>query len=63
MDWEIELISLYLFVCKHYQKSLSIYCQRMSNYSALNFSDEEAITIYLYGVIEGAQSTTPYLKY
>jgi hypothetical protein len=53
MDWEVELISLYLFVCKHYQKNLSIYCQRMSNYSDLNCSDEEAITLYLYGVIEG----------
>ena len=53
MDWEVELISLYLFVCKHYQDKLSLYCQRMTNYADLKFSDEEAITLYLYGVIEG----------
>ena len=53
MDWEVELISLYLFVCKHYQNNLSNYCQRMSNYTDLKFSDEEAITLDLYGVIEG----------
>lgn len=53
MDWEVELISLYLFVCKHYQNNLSHYCQRMTNYADLKFSDEEAITLYLYGVIEG----------
>lgn len=53
MDWEIELISLYLFICKHYRSHLSVYCQRMANYSNLQFSDEEAITLYLYGIIEG----------
>ena len=30
----------------------TVYCQRMSNYTDLKFSDEEAITLYLYGVIE-----------
>lgn len=53
MNWEVELISLYLFVCKHYQNKLSFYCQRMTNYADLKFSDEEAIALYLYGVIEG----------
>lgn len=46
MDWEVELISLYLFVCKHYQNNLSNYCQRMSNYVDLKFSDEEAVTLW-----------------
>jgi hypothetical protein len=63
MDWEVELISLYLFVCKHYQQSLSIYCQRMSNYSALNFSDEEAITLYLYRIIEGCRTQKSIHRY
>jgi hypothetical protein len=51
MDWEVEFISLYLFVYKHYQNNLSNYCQRMSNYTNLKFSGEEAITHYLYGVV------------
>lgn len=53
MDWEVELISLYVFVCKHYQQNLFRYCERMSNYANLRFSDAEAITLYLYGIIEG----------
>lgn len=53
MDWEVELITLYVFVCKHYENGLSNYCSRMTNYADLKFSDEEAIALYLYGVIEG----------
>ncbi|OGV25956.1 MAG: hypothetical protein A3F18_03405 [Legionellales bacterium RIFCSPHIGHO2_12_FULL_37_14] len=45
MDWEVELISLYLFVCKHYEADLSHYCLRMTNYASLQFSDAEAITL------------------
>lgn len=53
MDWDVELITLYLFVYKHYEAELSNYCTRMTRYADLKFSDEEAITLYLYGVIEG----------
>lgn len=63
MDWEVELISLYLFVCKHYRSNLSIYCQRMSNYSDLKFSDEEAIALYLYGIIEGHRTVKSIHRY
>lgn len=63
MDWEVELISLYLFVCKHYRSNLSIYCQRMSNYANLRFSDEEALTLYLYGVIEGYRTLKTIHRY
>ncbi len=63
MDWEVELISLYLFVCKHYQNNLSIYCQRMSNYANLQFSDEEAATLYLYGIIEGHRTIKSIHRY
>lgn len=63
MDWEVELISLYLFVCKHYQAGLSSYCIRMSHYADLRFSDEEAITLYLYGVIEGHRTIEAIHRY
>lgn len=52
MNWQIQLITIYLMVCKHYESHLWIYCQRMSNHTDLGFSDEEAITLYLFGVIE-----------
>ena len=53
MDWESDLISLYLFVYKDYQENLSYYCERMTNNFSFKFTDEEAITLYLYGIMEG----------
>ena len=53
MDWQNQLISLYLFVCKQYRENLSGSCERMTNYADLKFSDEEVITLYLYGIMEG----------
>jgi len=52
MNWQNQLITIYLYVCKHYQNHLWIYSQRMSNYADLSFSDEEVITLYLFGVID-----------
>lgn len=63
MDWERQLISLYLDVCKHYQTKLAPYCERMAPYTNLEFSDEEAITIYLYGVMEGYRTLKTIHRY
>lgn len=63
MDWQGELISLYLFVCKHYQGQLAYSCQRMSPNSEFQFSDEEAITIYLYGLIQGHRTVKSIHQY
>ena len=51
MDWQDQLISLYLYVCKCYQSDLWVYCQRMSNYADLRFSDEEVLTLFLFGIM------------
>lgn len=53
MDWQDQLIAVYLFVCKEYEQELSHYIARLSNYSDLGFSDEEVITIYLFGIMSG----------
>ncbi len=42
MDWQDQLIAVYLFVCKEYEQELSRYIARLSNHSHLGFSDEEA---------------------
>ncbi|BAP56489.1 transposase ISSru4 [Thioploca ingrica] len=39
-------------MCKHYRKKLWIYCQRFSNYADLSCTDEEVITLYLFGIID-----------
>lgn len=58
MDWQEQLITIYLYICKHYRQGLWTYCQRMSNYANLSFTDEEVITIYLFGVIDGRTTIT-----
>ena len=63
MNWQDQLITIYLFVCKHYQKNLWTLCQRMSNYADLSFTDEEVITIYLFGVIDKNKEIKTIYKY
>lgn len=53
MDWLDKIISLYLFVCAEYENGLWTYCQRFTNYADLSFSDEEVMTIYMFGIMEG----------
>jgi hypothetical protein len=55
MDWQKQLIALYVFICKQYESNLHVYCQRFTHYAALDFTDEEVITIYLFGVLQGRE--------
>lgn len=52
MDWQFRLITLYEFICKHYQEDLWVYCQRFSPHTDLTFSDEEVLCIYLWGILD-----------
>ncbi len=63
MDWQEQLITIYLYVCKHNRNGLWAYCQRMSNYADLSFADEEVITIYLFGIIDGRTEITKIYEY
>ena len=53
MDWQEQLISVYLLVCKEYKRKLCGCITRLSNYSPMIFMDAEVITIYLFGVMSG----------
>lgn len=52
MAWQTQLITLYLTVCDRYRNGLWTTVQRFSPYSDLRFSDEEVITIYLFGMMD-----------
>ena len=52
-DWEFNLTGLYVYVSDAYSGNLWPYCQRFSNNTLPFFTDEEVITIYLFGVTEG----------
>jgi hypothetical protein len=45
---ELKLISIYLYICDLYDSELKYLCQRFSNNSVPEFTDQEVITIYLY---------------
>ena len=53
MDWQETLIRLYVFIAEHYKTHLWIYDQRLSNNNTPKFSDEEGLTLYLFGIMQG----------
>ena len=52
MDWHVQLITLYLAVCKFWQEGAWTQAQRFAPYANLSFTDEEVITIYLFGIMD-----------
>lgn len=63
MDWETQIIQLYCDVCEHYQAHLWRYCERMSNNATPDFTDEEVITIYLFGIMRKRHKITEIYEY
>jgi len=47
---ELQLISIYLYISEIYDKKLRYYCERFSNNSLPEFTDQEIITIYLFAM-------------
>lgn len=45
---ELKLIQIYFFVCERYEHHLKYLCERFSNNKEPEFTDQEAITIYLF---------------
>lgn len=45
---KLKLIGLYMYICDIYKSSLRFYCQRFSNNSNPEFTDEEVLTVYLF---------------
>lgn len=43
-----KLVKIYLYVCERYEKDLKYLCERFSNNKYPEFSDQEAIALYLY---------------
>jgi len=50
MEKELKLIKLYCTICHHYNNRLVATAQRLSNNFCPKFSDEECITIYIWGI-------------
>lgn len=52
MDIKDKLIHLYSYVCQCYDTKLCLHCQRMSNNRKQLFTDQELITVYLFGLLQ-----------
>ena len=52
LDPERTLIRIYLFICRRWHHRLWAIAQRQSNNAAPSFTDEEVLTIYLFGIIK-----------
>jgi len=63
MAWQEQLISLYLYVCKQYNENLAPIIERMSNNNKFRFTDEEVVTIYLFGIIDGKRTIKQIFEY
>jgi hypothetical protein len=53
MDWQHQLIAIYLYICKAYEEDLWRCVQRFAPHAPLNLSDEEVISLYLFGILDG----------
>ncbi|MFL6215631.1 MAG: hypothetical protein ACJ74J_17245, partial [Blastocatellia bacterium] len=52
---ETNLIELYLLICDFYDKQPLLNQQRLSNFKPL-FTDQELLTMYLFGHLQGLTS-------
>lgn len=52
MNWQDLLISLYVYICHYYATHLWMYGQRLSNNADPDFTDEEVLTIYMFGIMQ-----------
>jgi hypothetical protein len=52
MDTAFTLVRIYLFICRRYRGRLAAAAQRQSNNSDPDFTDEEVLTIYVFGLIK-----------
>jgi hypothetical protein len=48
MAKELQMIAIYLYICDMYEKELRFVCQRFSNNSEPEFTDQEIMTIYIF---------------
>jgi uncharacterized protein YbaR (Trm112 family) len=63
MDARLTLTRVYLFVCRRYRGRLRAAAQRQSNNSQPDFTDEEVLAIYLFGIIKKRRTVSDIYSY
>ena len=62
-NWQEELIRLYLLICEHFDRTLVLHAQRMSNNHQPACSDQEVLTTYLFGLMQQRRSLSEIHRY
>ena len=57
------LVRIYLFVCRHYQGCLAATAGRQGNNDEPDFTDEEVLTIYLFGPAKKRETVSEIHEY
>lgn len=63
MDWQSRLIDTYLTVCDYWKQGVWTVAQRHSNNQKALLSDEEIVTIYLFGITQGHSTVKSLFRY
>ena len=63
MDAQYTLVRIYLFVCRHYRGRLAATAGRQSNNDEPDFTDEEVLTIYLFGFAKKRETVSEIHEY
>ena len=63
MDWQEQLIRLYLEICELYDQELFVLTERFSNNDQPDFTDSEVATVYLWGLLAGHHTQKANHKY
>ena len=63
MDTASTLIRIYLFICSRYQGRLAAVAQRQSNNDSPKFTDEEVLTVYVFGLVKKRKTISEIHEY
>jgi len=61
--WQHQLIELFLLVCQRFEGPIALEAQRLSNNNTPAFSDEELMTLYLFGTLKGKTTVRALYQY
>ena len=61
--WQIHLITLYCAVCQYYDTIVHVQVQRLTNNCRPQFSDQEMMTVYIWGTMQGMRDVKAIYAY
>ena len=63
MDWQLQLITVYVGVCDSWKNGINSIVQRFSNNKRFKFTDQEVASIYVFGVACGLSNVRAIYDY